>query len=262
MTEVLGEWRREASPCGGALVLCLTDLFAGPGWGVLDSEHRPKVAYHHLRRALAPVAVWSVDEGLGGIVAHVANDRPEPLRARLRVALYRDCEVRVEEVVREVALEPHSSRADNVEELLGRFVDVSWSYRFGPPAQDAVVLSLETAEEERLLSQSFRFPAGRPTRAHTADELGLCAKLHKLSDNSATVSVATRRLAYGVRVRVPGFVADDDAFSVEPGHARVLWLRPVAGARREAGDAPPAAAAHVTAVNLAGRLAISRETGG
>ena len=32
------------------------------------------------------------DEGLEGVGVHVANDGPEPLAARLRVALYRDGE--------------------------------------------------------------------------------------------------------------------------------------------------------------------------
>ena len=95
MAEVFGEWRRAASPCGGGLVLWLRDLLPGAGWGLIDHRGVPKLAYHHLKRALAPVAVWTVDEGLGGVVAHVANDRPAPLSASLRVALYRDREHRV-----------------------------------------------------------------------------------------------------------------------------------------------------------------------
>src|SRR6202044_3363022 len=105
-------------------------------WGVLDHRGRPKVAYHHLRRALAPVAVWSTDEGLGGVVAHVANDRAEPLRARLRVALYRGCRQLTDEAVEELELPAHGHAARNLESLLGRFVDLSWAYRFGPPSQD------------------------------------------------------------------------------------------------------------------------------
>src|SRR5207253_8672744 len=83
MEEVFGEWRRTGSGCGGGLVLWFRDLRAGCGWGVLDSTGAPKVAYHHLRRALAPIAVWTTDEGLGGIDAHVANDGPKPLDATL-----------------------------------------------------------------------------------------------------------------------------------------------------------------------------------
>ena len=87
MSEVMGEWRRDASQCRGALVLWLKDMLPGAGLGVLDHRGLPKVAYHYLRRALAPVAVWTRDEGVGGVAVHVANDRPEPLQARLRRGL-------------------------------------------------------------------------------------------------------------------------------------------------------------------------------
>jgi beta-mannosidase len=125
MAEVFGEWRRAASPCGGALVLWLRDLLAGAGWGVIDHRGVPKLAYHHLKRALAPVAVWTVDEGLGGVVAHVANDRPRPLIASLRVALYRDFELRVGEAATAIELDAHSQGAWNVETIVGHFVDAS-----------------------------------------------------------------------------------------------------------------------------------------
>src|SRR6476469_2087652 len=54
MAAVFGEWRRPASPSGGGLILWLRDLAPGAGWGILDDHGEPKVAYHHLRRALAP----------------------------------------------------------------------------------------------------------------------------------------------------------------------------------------------------------------
>ena len=118
-----------ASSCGCA-TWCRGRLgSARPGW-------RPKTAFHHLRRALAPIAVWMTDEGLGGIAVHVANDRPEPLAARLRVALYRDGEHPVGDIVVAIELPAHGSAERNVEAVLGRFVDASWAYRFGPPAQD------------------------------------------------------------------------------------------------------------------------------
>ncbi len=265
MAEVFGEWRRGASPCGGALVLWLTDLLPGAGWGVLDHRGEPKAAYHHLRRALAPVAVWGTDEGLGGITAHIANDTAAAWRGTLRIALYRDLEVPVDEVVIDVELPAHGSCAHNVEALLGRFVDVSWAYRFGPPAQDLVVLSLAApeAEGQRLVSQSFRFPVGRPVRRESVSQLGLEASLHRVAADRAELRLATRRLAYGVRVTAPGWDAEDDAFSVEPGHERRVTLR----ARRTADrPAPPALsgssgnlAASLTALNLFGRVAVSAE---
>jgi len=247
MAEVFGEWRRAASPCGGGLVLWLRDLMPGAGWGVIDHRGEPKTAYHHLRRALAPVAVWTTDEGLGGMVAHVANDRPTALSANLRVALYRDFEHLLDAAEEAIQLTPHSVEQWNVESLIGRFVDVTWAYRFGPPQQDLIVVSLESDEEEgALISQAMRFPAGRPTATEPAGRLGLRASARVLPDRGLRLHVCTGRLAYGVRVHIPGFIPIDDAFSVEPGGERVIHLLPRTADAIFAGGA-------LSAVNLRGQ---------
>jgi beta-mannosidase len=259
MTEVFGEWRRAGSPCRGGIVLWAKDLCAGAGWGILDHRGEPKVAYHHLRRALAPVAVWSTDEGLGGVVAHIANDRSEPLRVRLRVALYRDFHQLTEESAELLELPPHGAASRNVEALLGHFVDVAWAYRFGPPAQDLIVMSLEAEDRDgyELVSQAFRFPAGRPLSVQPAGALGLTASLRGTPHGGPELVVKSAAFAHGVRATVPGHRAGDDAFSVEPGHERVLAFRPDSGA----GDAEPPSTATLTALNLAGRLRVEAEDG-
>jgi len=250
MCEAFGEWRRSASPCGGALVLWLRDLLPGAGWGVIDCDGVPKLAYHHLRRALAPVAVWTVDEGLGGIVAHVANDRPVPLEASLRVALYRDRELRIEEAAATVALAPHTQGEWNVEAVIGRFVDAAWAYRFGPPAQDAIVVSLERDERERgprMLSQAVRFPAGRPLERETAEQLGLSVETAALASADVRVRLASARLAYGVRIEAPGYLPSDNGFFIEPGAGREVTLRRLA-------HASACAVGRLTALNMHGQL--------
>ncbi len=252
MAEVFGEWRRSGSPCGGGLVLWLRDLMPGAGWGILDYHGEPKVAYHHLRRTLAPVAVWMTDEGLGGIRVHVANDRPEPLGARVRLALYRDFEQRVEEACEPVEVAPRSGWERDGEALLGRFVDLSWSYRFGPPAQDVIVVSLEREDGAglELLSQAMRFPAARPLMSERAERLGLQGTVELNGASGLRLAVRSRRLAYGVRVHVPGFESSDDAFSVEPGGERVVLLRPRGEDMAFEGGA-------LSALNLEGRVRIA-----
>jgi beta-mannosidase len=251
MAEVFGEWRRADSRCGGGVILCLRDLGAGAGWGILDNRGEPKVVYYHLRRVLSPRAVWSTDDGQSGIVVHVANDQASELRANLRVALYRDGELGVGEVTEPIVLPPHSQRAYDAEGLLGRFVDISWAYRFGPPAQDVVSFSLEQQQDgvDELISQSFRLPAGRPTTPEPASELGLVAVLEHGGAERAVVCVEARRFAYGVRIHCPGFRAADNAFSIEPGGLRRIELARTA-ADGEAGQAT------LTALNLHGRIGL------
>jgi beta-mannosidase len=250
MAAVFGEWRRGGSPCAGGLMLWLRDLVPGAGWGLLDSDGAAKVAYHHLRRALAPTAVWMTDEGLNGVGVHLANDGPEPLAARLRIALYRGFEQRVGEACEEIELPAHGAATRDVEGLLGRFADASWAYRFGPPAQDLIVASLErgAGEEVETISQAVFFPDARPIAPEPADQLGLEARVEPGPDGSLVLVLECRRFVYGLRIHGPGLTPEDDALSLEPGARRRVVLRPRSGEQR--GEIS------LTAPNLQGRFAV------
>jgi beta-mannosidase len=259
MAETFGEWRRAGSSCAGALVLWLKDLRPGAGWGLLDHRGQPKVALRHVARALAPVAVWTTDEGLNGIAVHVANDRPEPLAARLRVAVYRDLEQLAGEAAVQLEIAPHGNWEGDVEQLLGHFADVTWAYRFGPPAQDLVAVSLERDGDE-LISQSFRLPLGPPVTPLPLERVGLRGTLTRDGGaeggggggcGGARLAVETDAFAYGVRLDVPGYRPGDDAFGVEPGHRRTIALRPIGEPRW-----PPPGPASLSALNVAGEVRV------
>jgi beta-mannosidase len=247
MAEVLGEWRRAASPCAGAIILWLRDLAPGSGWGVLDHAGAPKLALAHLRRALAPRAVWITGEGLNGVDVHVANDGPEPLRATLHVALLAGGAHVVAEGEAELEAGPHMTVARNAEAVLGRFADAAYAYRFGPAQHDTVVATLRDADG--LVGQACHFPVGRPSTP--VADLGLRAS-HRGPDpaGGVRVVVAAQRVAYGVRVHAPGFRPDDDGFVVVPGTPRTVRLRPRDGAEFRG--------ATVTALNLTGETAVRR----
>jgi beta-mannosidase len=251
MSEVLGEWRREASGCAGAMVLWLRDLLPGAGWGLIDSRGEPKVAYHHVRRACEPVALWLIDEGLGGLVAHVANDGREPLQARVRIAVYRDHEHLVEQAEREIELPAHAGAHWNVEELLGHFIDAGWAYRFGPPQHDVIVASLESREGE-LKAQAMRFPAGRPRRVEALAWVGARASMTEMDGGRLRARVTALRLLYGVRFHVPGYRPLEDSFSLEPGTERVIDLHASAAAAAQPQG-------FLTAVNVSGRIPLAYE---
>jgi beta-mannosidase len=140
--------------------------------------------------------------------------------ARLRVALYRDGAARVADADTALALSGHETRRLNVEGMLGSFVDAAWAYRFGPPAQHAIVATLyDAGEGSTVISQAFHFPAGRPVHRRPAAELGLRA-----SAGHDSLLLQSDRLVYGMRIAAPGFAAADDAFSLEPGVGRAVAL--------------------------------------
>ncbi|HSR05528.1 MAG TPA: hypothetical protein VLM42_00135, partial [Bryobacteraceae bacterium] len=252
MAEVFAEWRRSASPCGGGIVLWSADLEPGAGWGILDSRGEPKAAYWFLKRALAPRAVWTTDEGLNGVDVHIANDRPEPMEAWLRVALYRSGGPAVVESDLAVSIAKHTTATFGLEQILGRFVDASYAYRFGPPGHDVIAASLHLNLGDVPFAQSFCFPASRPNQTTPITELGLECQAKALAGGSIEVLLATRRFAWGVRAAAPRFMPDDAYFGIEPGGRRRIVLTPL-----QPREIPASIA--VTAVNAEGRIDIPVE---
>jgi beta-mannosidase len=250
MAEVFGEWRRPASPCGGGIILWSADLEPGAGWGILDSEGRPKSAYWFLKRALATCAVWTTDEGLNGVDIHVANDGSSPMEAWLRVALYRMGEQRVQESDLAMKIPEHTARTFGLEHILGRFADASYAYRFGAPGHDVIAVSLHMSPGDVPFAQTFRFPAGRATERIPISELGLTGESKAHVDGTIELLLSSRRFAWGVRVAVPGFLPDDAYFGIEPGVKRRILLTPV-----RTGNTP--ANLSVTAMNAEGRFTVA-----
>jgi beta-mannosidase len=246
MSAVFAEWRRVGSKSGGGLILWLRDLLPGAGWGLVDRQGAPKAVLRALARTFAPVAVWLVDEGLGGVWVHVANDGPERLTARLRVALYDESSRLVGETTEELELDPHGGTEFDLEGALGRFVDASWSYRFGVPSQNLIVATLEDRAGGEILSQDFYYPAGLPTTVETVDSLGLRGECRQEGD-AQILEVTSDRLVWGVQLIGDGLLVEDDHFSLEPGVGRKIRWRRRAGAAADG-------AIRVGALNMMGTV--------
>ena len=225
MAAVFGEWRRAGSTCRGGLVWFLRDLWAGAGWGVIDAGGHPKSAYWYLRRALAPIAAHLSDEGTNGLYVHLTSDRPEPLGGELELSLFRAGEIDVGSAKRAVSIEPRGSLSMAVAEAFEGFMDLSYAYRFGPPACDLAVATLRV--EGLVVAQAFHFPLGLPSAREL--DLGLAATARPRADGGFEVSVRTRRFAQSLVIEADGFAADDAWFHLPPGGERTVRLRRTSG---------------------------------
>lgn len=246
MRAAFSEWRRPGSPCAGALLLQLRDLWAGAGWGVLDDAGQPKSGFHALRRVLQPVTVVVTDEAGDGLVAHAINETSRPVPARLAFTAWRG-DVRVAGGEQAIELGPRSSMSVPLVALLDHFMDLNHAWRFGPPACDVVQVCLLGASDD-VVADALHFPLGlaalvcRPER-----DLGLQLRV-TVDDDAGEIAITTQRCVIGAHLDVPGWAADDNHFHLAPGSTHRVRLQ------REVDGVPLAGTLH--ALNLSGPLPV------
>ena len=228
MTAAYAEWRRPGSTCRGALIWFFRDLWPCAGWGLIDSENRPKSVYYALKRILSPLAVFFEDEGLSGLRVHVINENPFAIEATLRIALYRHGQACVCEQSVPIFVPARGHSEWSVDEQIGHFADTSYAYRFGPPAQDVVVAALDAVTDGLTPARAFHFPAG--LRYSKSADLGLKAQAFCSGDGKYQLLVRAERFAQAVQIETRGYRADDNYFHLEPGSERAVTLTPVSPA--------------------------------
>jgi len=256
ISDVFSEWRRLGSRCAGGIVWQLRDLAPGAGWGVLDALCRPKSAWHALRQVSQPQQVLLVDEGLNGLDVHVLNERPQPLRARLEVLALRNGETVVARAGAAIEVPARGAWRANCAELLGRFFDYTYAYRFGPRDHDVVIASLHRLDPDAAsLGTPADLPLGTPLAARPAVPLSQACYLPDpragercdqawqaalvWRDEAWWVDIETRRFARRVHIAVPGFIAEEDWFHIAPGRAVQVRLRQEAPAPDPHGSGLP-----------------------
>jgi beta-mannosidase len=222
MAQTLAEWRRPRSSCRGALIWFYRDLWPGAGWGVVDSTGTPKAAYYYVKRAAKSIAVTVTDEGVNGLDVHVQNETAKPLDCEVRLALYRDGEAPIASGQKVERVLPRAAVTLRGSALLAAFFDVTYAYRFGPPAHDVTVVSLIEAESRTVLDQAFHFPRG--LGALLPRDLGLEGTLLELGAGRYAVTVRTRRFALAVSIAVEGCLPDDNYFHLAPGTPKTVTL--------------------------------------
>lgn len=240
MGEVFAEWRRARSRCGGGLVWFFQDLWASPGWGVVDAAGAPKPAWHALKRAFASQAVFLTDEGVNGVAVRVVNERAQALEATVTLELLLNGKVPVGKGERAVSVPPRGALELSAFALLGGFLDVSYAYRFGAPQHHVTVATLRAADG-RALGEAFHFPVGR--KAARFPDVQVTARCARDGDGWS-LELGADGFVQSVRVEAPGYRAGDGGFHLLAGRPKVVRLVPAPGA-------PPVPSGEVRALSLA-----------
>ncbi len=219
---VFAEWRRPGSSCGGGLVWFLNDLAPGVGWGALDDKGDPKSLWYALRRAFRPIHLGITDEGLNGLGLHLGNESGSARTLRLTMQCFGEGPHPMAKAERDITLAPREFVSLSSNALLGRFFDVTYAYRFGPPAHDATVARLLDPETGAIIAESTHVLA---RHAAAARDIGLTAKV-VWNDTRPALDVSTERFARFISIDDETYVASDQGFCLIPGEHRRITLVP------------------------------------
>lgn len=222
MLRTFAEWRRQGSTCRGGLVWFARDLRPGAGWGILDSSGRPKSVYWYLKRALAPVALLAIDEGLNGLWLHAVNDTADAIDADIRVSLYGGGRLRGRPAQTAIAIPARSVRSVHADALFDGFLDLTYAYRFGPPGHDAIAATMTDRTSGAMLATAHGFPSGLPAAAD--DDLDVTVRVEPAVEGFG-LDLEANRFAHAVAIDAEGFVPDDNYLHLEPGRPRRVVLR-------------------------------------
>ncbi|HEY1931597.1 MAG TPA: glycoside hydrolase family 2 protein [Acetobacteraceae bacterium] len=223
MEHVFAEWRRAGSSCSGGLVWQLQDLTPGAGWGVIDSDRRPKPAWHALRRAFRSRQVILTDEGLNGLHVHVINEAATPLHATLRLVCLKHGTRPVREASQPITVAARGTICLATASLLPGFFDITYAYRFGPPTHDVTVASLHDRENDTVLADAVHFPGGP---ALPVRDVGLEAAAER-HDGTWQLVLRPHSFAQFLHIDDPAFAADDNWLHLPPNREKRITLQPL-----------------------------------
>ena len=223
MLRTIQEWRRVGSSCSGAIIWWLKDLWLGPGWGVIDADCKPKAAYYFLSRAMAPTTLFFTDEGLNGLDIHAINESQHEIAGNVEIEFLNSSCISVGRYSASLVCEPHSSRKFRIAALTEHFNDSSYAYRFGPPAHSVVRARWIAMGSNKVVAESFHFPAGY--NLPKEPDLQLTYTLRKVDDRNWQLHLTANKFIQYLHLEMLDCTVSDNYFHLFPASSRTVDIK-------------------------------------
>ncbi len=218
MLQTFYEWRSHHSHCGGGLVWFLKDLVPGAGWGIIDNMGLPKACYYYLKRAWKPLSIAITNETLHGLDIHINNESTKACDLELEVLLLNHQDTLVCEQSQSVHVPAKDCVTLSADQLLGRFNDLAYVYRFGSAQHKLVAVRLKRNNE--TLDEAFFFPQAHPV-TNKVDAQITC-HIELMGEQVAQISITSDKFLYGVQLEINGFECSDNFFHLLPNTPKVV----------------------------------------
>ena len=212
LKEWMEHYRRRKFLCGGSLYWNLYDNWPQFSDAVVDYYQNPKIAYYFVSRAFANLLVSLEDLGNGMVGVWLINDE---LRDRSGKLLLR-CQ-RLDGGISWMRMLPVKLPANS-----SRMV---WDMRLPRPLMDDPCGCFAQAQlivNGRVVSEDFYFPV--EFRDIEWPEAELTARVVRVSESNADISIASKLYGRLVRIETPGrrAIISDNFFDIPPGDERLV----------------------------------------
>ncbi|WP_144392657.1 glycoside hydrolase family 2 protein [Pleionea sediminis] len=214
-------WRRHDSQCNGGLIWFNKDFWPCAGFGIIDSNDIPKPAYYLIAQSWQTQSVIITQDGLNGSYLTVINESSEMLECDLVIELFKELDVSVADTSVKISVASNQKIHFSLEALFDRFLDPSYSYRFGQPQFDIIVAKL--MRNTKLISDSVCFT--HSINLSPAKGSSLKAELVKKSETNLELSLYSEEFLQFVELDFKGFTPEDNYFHLPPGTEKVIVLK-------------------------------------
>jgi len=228
MQAVFNVWRGTGNPCAGALIWQLKDIVPGAGWGFIDSDGRPKPVYYFLRRCWGDINFALLDRGLDGLGLRLSNETTTPQSTRVNVKLLQHSRTVIATEDHAILAAAGESTEISLDEVLGRFYDVTYRYRFGAAKHDVVVAALIDDSGCQRQTHCY-FPNGHDIRA--LDNADVDIRCRTDSDK-VRIEIRSGSFLQHVKLSSRTHQFDDNFFHLSPTITKTVTATPLVSTDR------------------------------
>jgi beta-mannosidase len=224
LAQVFQFWRSFDSQCNGGLIWFNRDFWPCAGFGIIDSNNRPKPAYYQLKRVWSNQTAILKNEGLDGVSATVINETNNELDGSLEIELIKGNQTSLIKVSEEINLKAHSKLSLNVDKILGRFYDTGYAYQFGEPQFDIMACRLIKSDGTEV-SENFLFPHSQSLPK--LQNAQIIAHAKQVDQDTIELTITSDRFLQFVRIVSKGYRAEDNYFHLSPEREKRIRLTKV-----------------------------------
>ncbi|XOV81710.1 MAG: hypothetical protein ACFHXK_12610 [bacterium] len=212
-------WRAKGIRCNGSLVISLNDVIAGNGWGLIDSQDRPKTPFYYVKRAWQPLGLTIVNRGVNGLRVIVHNDKAEGFMGILKLSLCRNDGVVLFRGEQRVQVDAADSFETSVEHVMGQFVDSGYTYQFGAAGFDYVFGEVFEDLGEKVDETVFNL---RQARILPVENIDVKADVAIQSDGRFLVTLVANRFVQLLNIDTNGYDVSDNYFHLVPNEPKAV----------------------------------------